>query len=97
MIRNEILFCGNEMVFRDVKNLKCGKNIILRKQNIKTRERKGNALEQNIILREQNVILKERNRICANEIHFMGTKSVYVLLCPSPGSVEIEAITQKAI
>ena len=50
MIRNEILFCGNEMVFRDVKNLKFGKNIILRKQNIKTRERKGNALEQNIIL-----------------------------------------------
>lgn len=43
--------------------------------NIKLRERKSNVWEQNIILRE-------RKSNAWEQMHFMGTKSVYILLFP---------------
>ena len=42
--------------------------------------------EGNIILREQIIILRERKSKLGNEMHFAGTKSVYVLQCPLQGS-----------
>ena len=39
------------------------------------------------MLREHDIILREQKVMRRNGIHFIGTKSVYVLLCPFPGSV----------
>ena len=44
-------------------------------------ERKRNAWEWNIILREQNIILRERKDNIWNQMQFVGTKLVHVLIC----------------